>query len=200
MPVSSLAPLRLAGTVPDSIVDGPGLRFVVFTQGCPHHCPGCHNSATWNPEGGYTTSAAEVLEEIRRRRDWLDGVTLSGGEPFRQAGALAELARECRALGLPVITYTGYTWEQLVDPLRRPADADRLLRELDLLVDGPFLLARKSLTLRFRGSANQRVIDVPASLRIGHALTTEFPAAAPTDHRAPADPWSLRTTPACRTS
>ena len=186
------AKLRVAGLVPDSIVDGPGLRFAVFVQGCPHRCEGCHNPATWNAEGGREMTVDEVFSRIRDRREWLDGVTLSGGEPFRQAPALAPLARACRALGLPVMSYTGYTWEELNDPASAPAGAAELLAQLDLLVDGRFELPKRSLLLRFRGSSNQRVIDVPASLRDGSCVTTEFPAPTTTRHLAPADPFSLR--------
>lgn len=184
--------LRLAGLVHDSIVDGPGLRFAVFVQGCPHRCEGCHNPATWNAAGGRDLPVAEVLEKIRERRAWLDGVTLSGGEPFAQAVALAALARGCRALGLPVMSYSGYTWEELTDPAAAPAGAADLLAEIDRLVDGRFELQKRSLLLRFRGSTNQRVIDVPASLRAGSCVTTDFPAPAHTAHLAPADPFSLR--------
>lgn len=186
------APLRLAGLVQDSIVDGPGLRFAVFAQGCPHRCEGCHNAATWHPAGGYAATVGDVLAKIRARREWLDGVTLSGGEPFAQAPALAALARGCRELGLHVTGYSGYTWETLTDPATAPPGARDLLAELDLLVDGPFVLARRSLSLRFRGSDNQRVIDVPASLRAGRAVVTEFPPPVTAAHLAPADPWTLR--------
>ncbi len=183
--------LRLAGLVPDSIVDGPGMRYAVFVQGCPHRCEGCHNPATWNAEGGREMAADEVVSRIRARREWLDGVTLSGGEPFRQAPALAPLARACRALGLHVLCYTGYTWEELSDPAAAPAGARELLAELDLLVDGRFVQEKRSLLLRFRGSSNQRVIAVPASLRDGRCVVTDFPVRIP-GHRAPHDPFSLR--------
>lgn len=187
-----MLPLRIAGVVPESVVDGPGLRFTVFAQGCPHHCAGCHNPHTWNAEGGTPTDSVALLARIRGN-PWVDGVTLSGGEPFEQAAALAEVARGCRAAGLHVLCYTGYTWEALAAGFERHPDRLALARELDLLVDGPFELARRSLALRFRGSSNQRVIDVPASLASGAPVVTEFPDTRDDPAlRAPRDPWTLR--------
>jgi anaerobic ribonucleoside-triphosphate reductase activating protein len=141
------------------MVDGPGLRFVVFAQGCPHACPGCHNPETHNFAGGYDTTVDNVLAAIDEN-PLLCGVTLSGGEPFAQAGAFAQLARAAHERGLDVFCYSGYAFETL----RAGRDWLPLLREVDTLVDGPFLLPEKTLTLPFRGSRNQRLIDVPASL------------------------------------
>ena len=159
--------MRIANTISDSIVDGPGLRFTVFTQGCPHHCPGCHNPETHDPAGGREVPA-EALAEQLAQNPLLSGLTLSGGEPFLQAAACAALARLARAQGLNVWTYTGYTYEQLL----AEADPDRLalLAATDVLVDGPFVLARKSYDALFRGSTNQRLIDVAASRRAGRVV------------------------------
>ncbi len=151
--------LRVAGLVEDSIVDGPGLRLSVFTQGCPHHCPGCHNPQTHDPAGGRDCA----LEEIVRRLDdnpLLSGITISGGEPFLQGEACAALAREAHARGLNVWTYTGYTYEQLLVMSESDAGVAALLAETDTLVDGPFILAEKSLDCPWRGSRNQRLIDL----------------------------------------
>ena len=148
--------IRIAGTVDDSIVDGPGIRYTVFVQGCSHHCPGCHNPHTHDFAGGRVVDTEEIVAQLRGN-PLLDGLTLSGGEPFEQPDACAELARQAHALGLNVWCYTGYKYEQL---LAGDASRQALLSELDVLVDGPFLLAERSLDLLYRGSRNQRIIDV----------------------------------------
>lgn len=148
--------LRIAGLVSESVVDGPGIRFTVFAQGCPHRCPGCHNPQTHPFEGGLTISVLAVIRAIRKVIHTLDGVTFSGGEPFCQPEPLAFIARWCRRKGLPVMCYSGYTYETLAaDPKTR-----LLLDQIDVLVDGPFMIANRSLDLRFRGSANQRLLDL----------------------------------------
>ena len=158
--------LRLAGFAGDSIVDGPGIRFTTFCQGCPHHCPGCQNPETWPFEGGFEVTPEEVVEHVKRN-PLTRGVTFSGGEPFAQAAAHAELARQLKAAGYEVASYTGYTFEQLLEE-QDPAKLD-LLQQLDILVDGPFRQEELSLELRFRGSANQRILNVPQSLAQGKA-------------------------------
>ncbi len=160
--------LRLSGIVGESIVDGPGIRMTVFTQGCPHHCPGCHNPQTHDFEGGYW----ETVEAVAQRYEGnplLRGVTLSGGEPFCQAKPLVELCRKVREKGGNIWAYSGYTFEQLTGE-NAPENARGLLELCDVLVDGPFVLAQRDLNLYFRGSANQRLIDVPASLSAGCAV------------------------------
>ncbi|WP_298068535.1 anaerobic ribonucleoside-triphosphate reductase activating protein [uncultured Mailhella sp.] len=156
------AELRVAGVIEESIVDGPGLRFVLFLQGCRTHCPGCQNPQTWDFEGGELVSAQEVLNRIQGD-PLVHGVTFSGGEPFEQAAALIPLAAELRRRGYHLTAFSGYTFEQL----REKPDCRQLLSLLDLLVDGPFLMAQKSLELRFRGSRNQRILDVQASIAQG---------------------------------
>ena len=106
--------LRIAGTVNDSIVDGPGIRFTIFTQGCPHHCEGCHNPQTHDFNGGEIVEADEIIEKIKKN-PLLDGVTFSGGEPFCQAETLADIGKEIKSLGLNVITYTGYTFDESLE-------------------------------------------------------------------------------------
>lgn len=165
--------IRIAGVIKESIVDGPGIRFVVFTQGCPHRCPGCHNPQTHDAAGGTQMELDRILRAIDQN-PLLDGLTLSGGEPFEQAGQSAKLARAAKQRGLHVICYTGYTFEYL----RAHADArngwNELLEACDVLVDGRFEQKLKDLTLRFRGSRNQRVIDLPRSLERGGVVETEF--------------------------
>lgn len=161
--------IRLAGLVNDSIVDGPGLRLAVFAQGCPHHCPECHNPQSHDFDGGEWGDTDEILR-IAEDNCLLDGITLTGGEPFCQPEACAELARGAHELGLNVWVYTGYLFENLLNG----TDAQReLLKNADVLVDGPFLIAQKSMDVRFRGSKNQRLIDVQKSLNAGHAVELE---------------------------
>ncbi len=155
--------LMLSGVVRESIVDGPGMRYTVFAQGCPHHCPGCHNAHTWPFSGGFAAEPADIAQELKKN-PMLRGITLSGGEPFCQSKAMAELAALCHAAGLDVIAYTGYLFEELLEKAKEEPDILTLLRETDVLIDGPFLMEQKSYDLKFRGSKNQRAIDVKASL------------------------------------
>lgn len=164
--------MRIANTVSDSIVDGPGLRFTVFTQGCPHRCPGCHNPDTHDPAGGREAAVEELAEKLLSN-PLTDGLTLSGGEPFCQAAECARLAAIAREKGLNVWTYTGYTYERLISG-EVPGAMD-LLAQTDVLVDGPFVKAQKSYAALFRGSTNQRLIDVPRSLAAGQVVLWERP-------------------------
>ena len=166
-----MAELRLSAPVQfDSIVDGEGLRAVIWTQGCPHGCPGCHNPQTHAVDGG-TSVASEILLIQLKAHFYLDGVTFSGGEPMAQAAACGELAQAVHQLGMNVWCYTGYTWEALMEA--QNPDQRAFLEQIDVLIDGPFLLAQKSLNLRFRGSANQRLIDVQASLKAQRVVLAE---------------------------
>ena len=159
--------LDLSGIVSDSIVDGPGIRTTVFSQGCPHHCEGCHNPETWEFGCGTQVDAQQILE-IVRSNPLCRGVTFSGGEPFAQAEDFAALGRLLKENGYEVASYSGYTFEQLVNGT---AAQKELLRYLDVLIDGPFILAEKSLEVPFRGSRNQRILDVPKSLEAGKAVS-----------------------------
>lgn len=163
--------LRIAGTVNDSIVDGPGIRFTIFTQGCPHNCKGCHNPQTHDFEGGTLVDTDELLEKIKSN-PLLDGVTFSGGEPFYQAHVLAELGSQIKQLGLNIVTYTGYTFEHLYEH-RSENGWGELLAVTDHLIDGPFILEQKDWEIKFRGSSNQRYIDCQASLKEGRAIEIE---------------------------
>ncbi len=156
--------MKIFGLVQDSIVDGPGFRFSCFVQGCPHHCPGCHNPGSHDPAAGRDMSVEEIAKQLLSN-PLTDGLTLSGGEPFAQPEDCLQLAKTAHAHHLNVWGYSGWTFEYLRD---QGTDAQKaLLRELDVLVDGPFVLAERTLTLPWRGSRNQRVIDVPASLAAG---------------------------------
>lgn len=160
--------IRIAGIVEESIVDGEGLRLSVFTQGCPHHCPGCQNPGTHPATGGHDADTDEILPLIDAN-PLLDGITFSGGEPFLQPSPLIKLAREVHARGLDVWSYTGYTLEQLIAK-KNPA-IDTLLKEIDVLVDGRYDEKLRDLTLSFRGSSNQRVIDMKAYRKTGKIKT-----------------------------
>ena len=153
--------IRLAGIVNDSIVDGPGIRLTVFTQGCPHGCAGCHNPQTHDPLGGYDTDTQEIIT-LLDRNPLLDGITLSGGEPFLQPKAASCLAKAAQERGLTVWTYTGFLWEELISS--KDPDVLDLLHHTTVLVDGKFESSQKDWQLRFCGSANQRIIDVKESL------------------------------------
>lgn len=161
--------LRLAGMVSESIVDGPGLRLALFFQGCPHRCPGCHNPETHDPAGGREVDSAELLARIKETRG-IDGVTFTGGEPFAQAAGLAELAGEIRRLGLNLVLYSGFTFEELLRKSRADFHTRRLLQAGTLLIDGPYIEAERDLALPFRGSRNQRLIDLPRSLKDNAAV------------------------------
>ena len=156
--------LTIAGVVKESIVDGPGIRYTVFTQGCPHHCPGCHNPQTWDFEGGQPTTAQALFEDFQKD-PILKGITFSGGEPFCQPEPLTELAKLVHGAGKDVTIFTGYTYEQLLE--KQDPAVDALLAQCDLLIDGPFVMAQRNLELRFRGSENQRLIDMKKTRQAG---------------------------------
>lgn len=148
--------IKLSGVAKQSIVDGKGIRYTIFTQGCPHNCNGCHNPQTHDFSGGYLQSIDGIIEDIKSN-PLICGITLSGGEPFCQAEVLIELAKEVKKLGKNVWAYSGYTYEQLANNAQ-PYSSD-LLDLVDVLVDGRFVLEKRDLTLLFRGSSNQRIID-----------------------------------------
>jgi len=149
--------LRIAGFEPESIVDGPGYRFTVFVQGCPHACPECHNPETHDFEGGKLVDTADIIAHLGKN-PLVRGVTLSGGEPMLKAAELTEIAQAAKERGMSVWCYTGYTLEELDET--NEAAQQRLLELVDVLVDGPYVAARRSLALQFCGSDNQRLIDM----------------------------------------
>ncbi len=159
--------IRIAGTVNDSIVDGPGLRYAVFTQGCPYACPGCQNPETHDPNGGRAADTNDLIREMMKN-PLLDGLTLSGGEPLEQPEACIELAQAARARGLSVWIYSGATYEEIMARPQVPAHA--LLALCDVLVDGRYVQAQRSLELPFRGSRNQRLVDLNATRAQGQVV------------------------------
>ena len=163
--------LELSGIVSDSIVDGPGIRTTIFSQGCPHHCEGCHNPETW-AFGIGTPMEEERLLQIVVENPLCRGVTFSGGEPFAQAEGFCKLAKLLKEKGYEVASYTGYTFEQLLSGNNAQRE---LLKNIDILIDGPFLLGERTLEMSFRGSKNQRILDVPKSLAAGEAIPTAQP-------------------------
>lgn len=156
--------IRLAGDLTtESIVDGEGIRTVVWTQGCLHHCPGCHNPQTHDKDGGFLKDVAELCEEIREV-PFQDGITLSGGDPLEQVDACLEIAKFCHSIGLNVWCYTGYTMEYLLRRCEKEDNLREFLENIDVLVDSPFILELKSYNVPFRGSSNQRIIDSKKSV------------------------------------
>lgn len=158
--------VKLAGITWESVVDGPGVRAVVFAQGCNLRCPGCHNPQALDPEGGEWQETGELAAKIIAARG-LQGVTISGGEPFLQAEAFASLALELKKGGLDILTFSGYTYEELRRGAALAPAWAKLLQQSDLLIDGPFNLEERDLSLAFRGSRNQRVIDLAATRSAG---------------------------------
>ena len=166
--------LKIAGIIRESIVDGPGIRFVVFAQGCSHRCPGCHNPQTHDPEGGNWITTDRILEEVAKN-PILKGVTFSGGEPFEQPKAMAELAKGVKEMGLDLISYSGYTFEELLEMAEEDKDIRYIIEQCRMIIDGRFIEEQKTLALPFRGSTNQRLVDVQASLEAGEVVVFSDP-------------------------
>lgn len=158
--------IRIAGVVRESTVDGPGFRYVIFTQGCPHHCLGCHNPETHDMNGGHLESITTIVEDIKKN-PLLKGVTLSGGDPFMQAKKLVKLLNMLDLNRYTVMTYTGFKYEYLLENANDENGYLELLKLTDVLIDGKFVLELKSEEVKFRGSTNQRAIDVKKSLKEG---------------------------------
>ena len=161
--------IRLADIVPESVVDGKGIRLTVFVQGCTHCCKGCQNPTTWNQDGGEERSL-DFITGIAVKNPLLDGLTFSGGEPFLQPEPLFELAKWCHTRGMNVWCYTGYTYEQLADISKTDNNVKNLLGETDVIVDGRFMEEQKDLTLAFRGSRNQRIINARRTRESGKVI------------------------------
>lgn len=165
--------IRLSGIIKESIVDGPGIRYVVFTQGCPHHCEGCHNPDTHDFDGGYIGNTEEIIKDFQKN-PLLSGITFSGGEPFCQPEPLLKLAKEVHNLKKNVISYSGYTFEELLKLSKKNQAIKDLMENIDYLIDGKFILSQKTLMLKFRGSKNQRIIDMKKSLEVSEAQIAEL--------------------------
>ncbi len=157
--------LRIIDIIEDTTVDGPGFRTSIYCAGCTHHCPECHNPQSWARDAGHTMEVEDVMSIIEA--DPYANVTFSGGDPMQQAEAFTELAHAIKERTRKTIwCYTGYTFECLLHmPTQRA-----LLESIDVLVDGPYVAAKSDRELRFRGSSNQRIIDVPQSMAEGHVV------------------------------
>ena len=164
--------IRIAGIMRESIVDGPGIRFAVFCQGCPHNCPGCHNPETHDFAGGKEISVDRIVEEFDKN-PLLAGVTFSGGEPMCQPEGFAALGRAIKQRGKSITIYSGYTIEQLYTKAIDDKATSELILLCDILIDGPFVQSERDLTLQFRGSKNQRVIDMVETRKEGKIVLWE---------------------------
>lgn len=165
--------IKIAGIVKESIVDGPGIRLVIFTQGCVHNCIGCHNPETHSFSNGYYMDIEKIIEMVKKD-PLLDGITLSGGEPFHQGKVCGILAKKIKDMNLNIVTYTGYTFENLIKEIDINDGWKELLYETDILIDGKFDIEKKSLLLKFRGSENQRIIDVKNSLEKNRIIIADI--------------------------
>jgi anaerobic ribonucleoside-triphosphate reductase activating protein len=160
--------VRLSGITPESLVDGPGLRYVIFAQGCLHQCPHCHNPESWDVNGGAEFSIRHVIRTLKKHKNNVRGVTFSGGEPFLQAGELAEVALSAHLIGWDVVTYSGFTYEELIE--MKDSGVMALLSASDILIDGRYIHELRDTGLQFRGSSNQRIIAVAETQRSGQVV------------------------------
>ena len=161
--------LSVAQIVTDTVVDGPGIRTAIYGAGCTHCCPGCHNPQTWDIRSGTPRTIDEILQAVQAGGH--TGITFTGGDPMYQAAAFAALARRIREEpGKNIWCYTGYLYEQVVASARMSV----LLPYIDVMVDGPFIESGNDPGLLFRGSDNQRLIDVPRSLRSGKTVLFDY--------------------------
>lgn len=166
--------IRLASELQiDSVVDGLGIRTVLWTQGCSHNCLGCHNPCTHDFNGGFSRDIESVKEDINCL-EFQDGITFSGGDPFFQAKQCAILAEYTKSLGMDVWCYTGFTFEKLIEMGKTNSDIINFLENIDVLVDGKFEIEKRDLSLEFRGSSNQRIIDVKKSLNINEVVELDL--------------------------
>ena len=159
---------RIAGIVNDSIVDGPGIRCTIFFQGCIHNCEDCHNKHTHDLNGGYEIEVDEIMRQIMDN-PLLDGVTLSGGDPLLQIDACIEVAKKVQDLGLNVVCYTGFTYEQAL----KLKGFSKLQNYIDILIDGKYDKKLRDLSLKYRGSKNQRIIDMKHTIEKGELMLWE---------------------------
>lgn len=165
--------IRIFGLQNDSIVDGPGIRYAIFTQGCYHNCKGCHNPESHDINGGKEYDVDSIVEKFLAN-PLIDGITFSGGEPFLQAIPLSYIADKAHENKLSVIAYTGYTFEEIISGANEENCWKALLDKIDILVDGEFILDERSIELNFKGSKNQRMIDIPKTLTAGELVLSEY--------------------------
>lgn len=165
--------IRLAGIIKESVVDGKGIRYVLFSQGCKHGCKNCFNPETHSFTGGKLYDMDEIVEDIKKY-PLIKGVTFSGGDPLEQADKFIYIAKKVKEMGLDLWSYTGYTYEYIVSHFEQRKEWEELLKYIDVLVDGRFEEDKKDISLAFRGSKNQRIIDVQASLNKKEAIILNF--------------------------
>lgn len=165
--------IRLAGITPESVVDGTGIRFVIWAQGCRHRCGDCHSPSTWDLDGGQLHDTDDILKDIKSNK-LLKGVTLSGGDPLEQAEKFAYIAKKVREWGMDVWCYTGYTFEFILEHMDTKEGWKELMENVDVLVDGRFEKDKKDMRLLFKGSKNQRIIDLPRSIDSGAVVLLDL--------------------------
>ena len=162
--------INIAGVIPESFTDGPGIRYTIFTQGCRHHCKNCHNPETWDFNAGKTVDIQSIYNDILEN-PMLDGITFSGGDPLYQPESCANLAKMIKEnTDLNIWLYTGFTFDEVVNN----PDYEEILKYLDVIVDGMYDEQCRSLHLRFRGSSNQRIINVPESLKLNKIVLMDI--------------------------
>lgn len=168
--MDNLGTIRLAGIVPESYTDGEGIRFSIFVQGCSHNCKDCHNPETHDFNGGYIANISDIIEQINKN-PLLDGITLTGGDPLYQVESSMKLAKYIKEnTDMNVWCYTGFTFEQILNS----KDMMKLMEYIDVLVDGMYDCNKRSLSLPFRGSSNQRIIDVKEYMKTGKIIEIQF--------------------------
>lgn len=165
--------IRLAGISYESLVNGPGFRRVYFTQGCNHNCKGCQNPTTHSMDGGEEKNMDELIEDLKGN-SILRGVTFSGGDPFEQSDKCAYMAKKIKELNLDVWCYTGYTFEEILSKMKDYKPWNDFLSNIDVLIDGPFEQDKMKQGLKYRGSYNQRIIDVQNSLKEGRVIELDY--------------------------
>lgn len=163
--------IRLAGEVAESIVDGPGIRYTIFTQGCLHNCPGCHNPQTHPLNDGYYKDTDEIIKLIRLN-PLTSGLTISGGEPFLQVEPVLDLVLKAKQVNQNIIIYTGFTFEELKN--LNNENILKIFNNIDFLIDGRFDINKRSLELLFRGSSNQRIIDMKKTIKTNNIVLKDF--------------------------
>ncbi|MEF9952679.1 MAG: anaerobic ribonucleoside-triphosphate reductase activating protein [Clostridium sp.] len=161
--------VNIAGIKKESIVDGPGIRYVIFAQGCKHNCRGCHNPSTHSFEMNQQMDVDSLIDEIKGLKH-IDGVTFSGGDPFYQPNEFAYIAKALKENNIHIISYSGFTYEGLI----KREESRELLENIDVLIDGPFIENKKSLKVAFRGSTNQRIVDVKESIKSNRVITFDW--------------------------
>ena len=165
--------IRIANIINDSIVDGPGIRLTVFFQGCAHACKDCFNKETWDFNGGVLYDIDKIYD-IAMKNPLLDGITLSGGDPLYQVEGALELVKLFKNTDLNIMVYTGFNYEELIEISKNKPVMHEFLENIDYLVDGPFVTELRDISLKFRGSSNQRIIDVQKTLKENKVVLADF--------------------------